>query len=82
MENVPLFKTPTNGSKREHPQPSGGIPNSHAQTFERRNRADSDNIQNPERKIVAMNFDPSAHVHKPLQSNPTTPRQGAVNPKV
>jgi hypothetical protein len=46
MENVSLFKTPTNGVKP---------PN---QTFDKRNRPESD-PQIPDRKIVMMNFDPA-----------------------
>lgn len=68
MENVALFKSPTNTIKGGAPQP---IPP--AQTFDRRsNRAESDS-QNPDRKILIMNYDPSAHL-KHQQSTPSTPR--------
>lgn len=49
MENVPLFKTPTNAM--------GPVQGSNAQTFDKRNRAESDNL-GADRKILIMNFEP------------------------
>ena len=71
MENVPLFKSPTNVVKSIAPQPNPPV----AQTFDRRNRAESDS-QNPDRKILIMNYDPNSQKHQ--QSNPTTPRTGVL----
>jgi hypothetical protein len=77
MENVPLFKSPSTNQKGITPQPVHQA-KPVAQTFDRRERAES-NYQNPDLKILIMNFDrtePASHLHQ--QSNPTTPSHSGL----